>query len=71
MEDVPETNQAKGEPTSMKEQFLHAGAAMLQNFDPPKQLCAHLHVSHHSNPYVSEPFVSGEESYNFLAFHLL
>lgn len=46
MDDVPTTNEAKGEPTSGKEQFLHAGASIVQNFDPPKQLCAHLHAYH-------------------------
>ena len=46
MESLPSTHGAKGEPTSTKEQVLHAGAAMIQNFDPPKQLCAHLHAFH-------------------------
>ncbi len=46
MDSQPTTNSAKGEPTSGKEQFLHAGAAIMQNFDPPKQLCAHLHAYH-------------------------
>lgn len=46
MESVPTTNHAKGAPTSIKEQVLHAGASMVQNFDPPKQLCAHLHAYH-------------------------
>lgn len=46
MESLPTTNQAKGEPTSGKEKFLHAGASMLQNFEPPKQLCAHLNAFH-------------------------
>jgi hypothetical protein len=52
MNDLPKTNAAPGEPTSTKEQILHAGAAMVQNFDPPKQLCAHLHAFHTnaSNP---------------------
>lgn len=46
MDALPTTHGAKGEPTSIKEQVLHAGAAMIQNFDPPKQLCAHLHAFH-------------------------
>jgi hypothetical protein len=46
MDSLPTTNAAKGEPTSTKEQILHTGAAMVQNFDPPKQLCAHLHAFH-------------------------
>ena len=46
MDSVPTTNDAKGEPTTVKEQVLHAGASMVQNFDPPKQLCAHLHAYH-------------------------
>ena len=52
MDLLPKTNQAPGEPTSGKEQFLHAGAAALQNFDPPKQLCAHLNAFH---AYASDP----------------
>ena len=52
MDSLPTTNQAKGEATSTKESVLHAGAAMVQNFDPPKQLCAHLHAFH---TYASNP----------------
>lgn len=56
MDSLPTTNYAKGEPTSTKEQVLHAGASMVQNFDPPKQLCAHLHAYHtyanNPGPYV-------------------
>lgn len=46
MESEPTTNNAKGVPTSIKEQVLHAGASIVQNFAPPKQLCAHLHAYH-------------------------
>ncbi|KAK3708527.1 hypothetical protein LTR37_011422 [Vermiconidia calcicola] len=52
MDSLPVTNNAVGEPTSTKEKVLHAGAAMVQNFDPPKQLCAHLHAFH---TYASNP----------------
>jgi len=52
MESLPTTNATKGEPTSTKEQILHTGASMVQNFDPPKQLCAHLHAFH---TYASNP----------------
>jgi hypothetical protein len=48
----PVTNNALGEPTSTKEKVLHTGASMVQNFDPPKQLCAHLHAFH---TYASNP----------------
>lgn len=46
MDSIPTTNSAKGDPTSTKEQILHAGTSMIQNFDPPKQLCAHLNAYH-------------------------
>lgn len=52
MDSLPTTNKAKGEPTSTKEQILHAGASLLQTFEPPKQLCAHLHAYH---TYASNP----------------
>lgn len=39
---LPVTNQAIGEPQSMKEKILETGASMVQSFDPPKRLCAHL-----------------------------
>ena len=52
MDNLPTTNAAPGEPTSIKEQVLHAGASIIQNFDPPKQLCAHLHAFH---TYASNP----------------
>lgn len=52
MDNIPTTHGAKGEPTSTKEKILHAGAAMVQNFDPPKQLCAHLHAFH---TYANDP----------------
>lgn len=52
MDDTPKTHGVPGEPTTAKEQVLHAGASMVQNFDPPKQLCAHLHAYH---TYASNP----------------
>lgn len=39
---LPVTNQAIGEPESTKEKILETGASMVQSFDPPKRLCAHL-----------------------------
>ena len=60
MESTPTTNQAKGEPTSAKEQVLHAGASMVQNFDPPKQLCAHLHAFH---TYANKPGAAVEANH--------
>lgn len=46
MDGLPTTNAAPGEPTSTKEQILHAGASATQSFEPPKQLCAHLNAFH-------------------------
>ena len=46
MESILTTNATKGEPTSTKEAVLHTAAEMTQNFDPPKQLCAHLNAFH-------------------------
>lgn len=46
MSDIPTSNDAPGDPTSTKEKVLHAGASATQNFDPPKQLCAHLNAFH-------------------------
>lgn len=46
MDPIPTTHEAKGEPTSVREHVLHTGASMLQNFDPVKHICAHLHAAH-------------------------
>jgi hypothetical protein len=64
MESLPTTNNAYGNPTSTKEQVLHTGAAMVQNFDPPKQLCAHLHAFH---TYASNPGGAAVESNHYCA----
>ena len=42
LDDMPVTNEAIGEPESMKEKILETGASMVQSFEPPKRLCAHL-----------------------------
>ena len=60
MESLPTTNAAKGEQTSTKEQVLHQGTSMAQNFDPPKQLCAHLHAYH---TYADSPGVAVEANH--------
>lgn len=42
MDSLPVTNNAVGEHEGAKEKALETGASMVQNFDPPKRLCAHL-----------------------------
>lgn len=42
MDNLPESNSAKGQPESLKNKVLEAGASLVQNFEPPKRLCAHL-----------------------------
>lgn len=43
METIPTSNHAKGEPESLLNKTLETGASLIQNFDPPKRLCAHLY----------------------------
>ncbi|KAK5167465.1 uncharacterized protein LTR77_007164 [Saxophila tyrrhenica] len=64
MDSQPTTHGAPGEPTSTKEKVLHTGASMLQSFDPPKQLCAHLHAFH---TYASNPGGAAVEANHYCA----
>ncbi|KAF3343942.1 hypothetical protein VdG2_08000 [Verticillium dahliae VDG2] len=52
MASLPETNEAAGEPTSIKNQALLTGASATQNFAPLQNICAHLNAFH---AYVSDP----------------
>ncbi|KJX98351.1 DUF1264-domain-containing protein [Zymoseptoria brevis] len=52
MEQLPESNGAKGDPESTKSTLLETGASLLQSFSPPSRLCAHLHAFH---VYASDP----------------
>ena len=52
MDKLPVTNNAVGAPESKKENILETGAGLVQDFGPPKRLCAHLNAFH---SYVSEP----------------
>ncbi|KAG7115044.1 Oil body-associated protein 1B like [Verticillium longisporum] len=52
MASLPETNNAAGEPTSIKNQALLTGASATQNFAPIQNICAHLNAFH---AYVSDP----------------
>ncbi|KXS97463.1 hypothetical protein AC578_7358 [Pseudocercospora eumusae] len=60
MDTIPVSNKAKGEPESTKETLLETGASMMQNFDPPKRLCAHLNAFH---VYVNEPTRTSEANH--------
>lgn len=42
LNDMPVTNEAIGEPESLKQKILETGASLVQKFEPPKRLCAHL-----------------------------
>lgn len=57
---LPVTNQAIGEAESMKEKILETGASMVQSFEPPKRLCAHLNAFH---VYVNEPTRTSEANH--------
>ncbi|KAI9827813.1 MAG: hypothetical protein M1832_004302 [Thelocarpon impressellum] len=46
------TNEALGDPVSLKEKVLTTGASIAQDFRPVKQICAHLNAFH---VYASEP----------------
>ncbi|CAD0113674.1 unnamed protein product [Aureobasidium uvarum] len=52
MEDIPTTNETKGQPESMTNKILETGAAATQNFAPPKRVCAHLNAFH---AYANDP----------------
>ena len=52
MDTLPTTNATKGAPESTKNKTLETGASLVQNFAPPKRLCAHLNAFH---AYASEP----------------
>ncbi|OQD63865.1 hypothetical protein PENPOL_c008G06484 [Penicillium polonicum] len=39
-------NEIPGDPRTMKSRVLESGAAMIQDFTPVKQICAHLHAFH-------------------------
>ena len=64
MDTMPVTNHAPGDPTSTKEQVLSTGAGLLQNFDPPKQLCAHLNAFH---VYAHSPSLRISEANHYCA----
>ena len=49
---VPTTNETKGAPESILNKTLETGASLVQNFGPPKRLCAHLNAFH---TYASQP----------------
>ncbi|KAF2190213.1 DUF1264-domain-containing protein [Zopfia rhizophila CBS 207.26] len=52
MDSIPITNKAAGEPISTENKVLNTGAAAIQNFDPVKNICAHLNAYH---AYADEP----------------
>ncbi|CAD0097316.1 unnamed protein product [Aureobasidium vineae] len=52
MENIPTTNETKGQPESMTNKILETGAAATQNFAPPKRVCAHLNAFH---AYANDP----------------
>lgn len=52
MTDTTTTNNATGAPESTKERILETGASLVQDFGPPKRLCAHLNAFH---TYANEP----------------
>merc|ERR1712113_1312570 len=52
MDAIPVANNTAGEPESTKNKALETGAGLVQNFDPPKRLCAHLNAFH---TYYNEP----------------
>lgn len=64
MDSAPVTHGAVGTPTSTKEKVLHAGASMLQSFEPTKQLCAHLNAFH---TYASDPGGAAVEANHYCA----
>lgn len=52
MDSLPVTNDTKGAPESLTNKTLETGASMVQNFAPPKRLCAHLNAFH---GYANDP----------------
>lgn len=52
-QDVPiDDNGVPGAPRTVKSRTLEAGASLVQDFTPVKQICAHLHAFH---VYASDP----------------
>lgn len=43
---LPESNNTLGRPESLTNKTLETGASLMQNFNPPKRLCAHLNAFH-------------------------
>ncbi|CZT18741.1 related to DUF1264 domain protein [Ramularia collo-cygni] len=62
MESISESNAAKGDPESLKNKVLETGASMIQNFDPPKRICAHLNAFH---VYANDPTRVSEANHYF------
>jgi hypothetical protein len=60
MDALPTTNATKGAPESTKNKTLETGASLVQNFAPPKRLCAHLNAFH---AYASDPTRSVEANH--------
>ena len=52
MDNIPVSNNTKGQPESLKNKILETGASATQDFGPPKRLCAHLNAFH---AYANEP----------------
>ena len=52
MASLPSTNDVIGAPESVLNKTLETGAAMVQSFEPPKRLCAHLNAFH---TYADQP----------------
>lgn len=52
MENIPTTNDTKGQPESFTNKVLETGAGATQNFAPPKRICAHLNAFH---AYANDP----------------
>ncbi|KAF8208747.1 hypothetical protein K438DRAFT_1812808 [Mycena galopus ATCC 62051] len=48
----PDSKETPGDPLSTKSTILETGAALVQNFQPVKQICAHLNAFH---VYASDP----------------
>ena len=52
MASLPSSNDVKGAPESVLNKTLETGASMVQSFEPPKRLCAHLNAFH---TYANQP----------------
>ncbi|KAJ4362280.1 hypothetical protein N0V83_010373 [Neocucurbitaria cava] len=64
MDALPVTNKALGEPESTQNQLLETGAAVAQNFEPVKRICAHLNAFH---AYAHEPKRDAVEANHYCA----